>query len=103
LHHSPLPTKRIKRLTGASQYIAAGLESFSNRYDLENKEMDEYKWYCKQPRAPITIDDGDMEDSFNPIQWWMMKRRQLPRLSIMALDLLGTPAMSDEAEGYLVN
>ncbi|KAI9770473.1 MAG: hypothetical protein M1839_003188 [Geoglossum umbratile] len=98
LHHLPLPTKCIKCLTDASQYIAASLKSFSNRYDPENKEMDEYEWYCKQPRAPITTNDGNIEDSFNPIQWWMTKRKQLPPLSIMALDLLGTLVMSNKAE-----
>src|SRR6266511_4824963 len=34
----------------------------------------------------------------NPIQYWLLRRRQYPRLSRMALDLFSIPAMSSEPE-----
>ncbi|KAM4060843.1 transposase [Hirsutella rhossiliensis] len=34
----------------------------------------------------------------NPIQYWLLRRRQYPRLSRMAIDLFSIPAMSSEPE-----
>jgi hypothetical protein len=34
----------------------------------------------------------------NPIQYWLIRRRQYPRLSRMAIDLFSIPAMSSEPE-----
>jgi hypothetical protein len=44
-----------------------------------------------------TTDPGDclVED---PIQYWLLRRRQYPRLSRMAIDLFSVPAMSSEPE-----
>ena len=98
IHHSPTPSKRVKHATGASQFITAGLES-SNPHYITDEKLDEYQWYCEQPRLQTSAtNDSDAFETFNPLQWWMDKRRQLPRLSTMALDLLAAPAMSDKAE-----
>jgi hypothetical protein len=54
-----------------------------------------------------TADPGDCLVD-NPIQYWLLRRRQYPRLSRMAIDLLSIPAMSSEPErifslaGYMV-
>ena len=44
-----------------------------------------------------TSDPGDCLVD-NPIQYWLLRRQQYPRLSQMALDLFSIPAMSSEPE-----
>ena len=44
-----------------------------------------------------TTDPGDCLVD-NPIQYWLLRRRQYPRLSRMAIDLFSVPAMSSEPE-----
>jgi hypothetical protein len=44
-----------------------------------------------------TTDPGDCLVD-NPIQYWLLRRRQYPRLSRMAMDLFSIPAMSSEPE-----
>ncbi|TKA47803.1 hypothetical protein B0A49_12989, partial [Cryomyces minteri] len=54
--------------------------------------IDEYHSWSSQP-----IDETDPHLE-NPIQYWLYRRKQYPRLSQMALDLFSIPAMSAEAE-----
>jgi hypothetical protein len=44
-----------------------------------------------------TSDPGDCLVD-NPIQYWLLRRQQYPRLSRMGLDLFSIPAMSSELE-----
>lgn len=53
---------------------------------------------CDEYAAWIaTTDPGDCLVD-NPIQYWLLRRRQYPRLSRMAIDLFSIPAMSSEPE-----
>jgi len=54
--------------------------------------QDEYRDYTDQPLYDI----GKM----SALVWWGQEpqRKRWPRLSLMALDILSIPAMSDEAE-----
>ncbi|KJZ68404.1 hypothetical protein HIM_12202 [Hirsutella minnesotensis 3608] len=52
---------------------------------------DEYaEWIATTDPGDCLVDD--------PIQYWLLRRRQYPRLSRMALDLFSVPAMSSEPE-----
>jgi hAT family C-terminal dimerisation region len=55
------------------------------------KSQDEYREYCSEP--PLEID-------ITPIAWWSSKtqRKRFPRLSVLAVNTLAIPAMSDEPE-----
>ncbi|KAM4067806.1 transposase-like protein [Hirsutella rhossiliensis] len=52
---------------------------------------DEYaEWVASTDPGDCLVD--------NPIQYWLLRRRQYPRLSRMAIDLFSIPAMSSEPE-----
>jgi hypothetical protein len=52
---------------------------------------DEYaEWVATTDPGDCLVDD--------PIQYWLLRRRQYPRLSRMAIDLFSVPAMSSEPE-----
>ncbi|KAK6854901.1 hypothetical protein PG995_009089 [Apiospora arundinis] len=52
---------------------------------------DEYaEWIATSDPGDCLVDD--------PIQYWLLRRRQYPRLSRMAIDLFSIPAMSSEPE-----
>ncbi|OAQ60846.1 transposase-like protein [Purpureocillium lilacinum] len=52
---------------------------------------DEYaEWVASADPGDCLVDD--------PIQYWLLRRRQYPRLSRMAIDLFSIPAMSSEPE-----
>ena len=52
---------------------------------------DEYaEWVATTDPGDCLVDD--------PIQYWLLRRRQYPRLSQMAIDLFLIPAMSSEPE-----
>ncbi|KAJ6436796.1 putative 115 kDa protein in type-1 retrotransposable element R1DM [Purpureocillium lavendulum] len=52
---------------------------------------DEYaEWVASTDPGDCLVDD--------PIQYWLLRRRQYPRLSRMAIDLFSIPAMSSEPE-----
>jgi hypothetical protein len=52
---------------------------------------DEYaEWAASTDPGDCLVDD--------PIQYWLLRRRQYPRLSRMAIDLFSIPAMSSEPE-----
>jgi hAT family C-terminal dimerisation region len=67
--------------------IAQDLEKYT-----QPASQDEFEDYCT--KEPYSI--GEM----TALEWWCQdqQRRRWPRLSIMALDILSIPAMSDEAE-----
>ena len=55
----------------------------------EDEEKDEYvRWKNERCEKDVT----------NPIAYWWSKRELYPRLSHMALDVFGIPAMSSEPE-----
>jgi hypothetical protein len=59
---------------------------------MRPSSQDEYRDYTEQPPYDI----GKM----SALVWWGQEpqRKRWPRLSLMALDILSIPAMSDEAE-----
>lgn len=67
--------------------IAQNLQGYSRP-----RSLDEFDDYCNQE----PYDLGDM----SAIEWWLQdpQRKRFPRLSIMAIDILSIPAMSDEPE-----
>lgn len=67
--------------------IARDLEGYSRP-----RSLDEFDDYCDQE----PYDLGKM----SAIEWWLQdpQRKRFPRLSVMALDILSIPAMSDEPE-----
>ena len=89
---SPPPAKRIKTNSRISQFMANGCNS-TDQQPLPNELDDDYNWYISQSQVPKHVGED-----FNPIQWWQSMRKQRPRLSRMALDLLSIPAMSAKAE-----
>jgi hypothetical protein len=53
--------------------------------------VDEYnRW-----QSDVSTADGDITD---PVQYWISKQSEYPRLSRMALDVMTVPAMSAECE-----
>ncbi|KAM4058148.1 PIF1-like helicase [Hirsutella rhossiliensis] len=67
--------------------IARGLKDY-----CRPRSQDEFDDYCNQEPHGL----GKM----TAIEWWLQdqQRTRFPRLSIMAIDVLSIPAMSDEAE-----
>jgi len=55
------------------------------------QSLDEYEEYTEYDRS---------HDEIAPIEWWMKarQREKYPRLSLLALEILSIPAMSDEPE-----
>lgn len=61
--------------------------SFTSRYQKKDgSDRDELAEYFKLPREDW--------DSCNPLQWWVGRRAQFPKLFCLARDLLGIPGES---------
>lgn len=81
-YRSAFPTPHRAPIQSDTQ--AEQEREFQEFMKLDDDVMDEYHHYCSQPRDYCT----------NPIQWWIAREEQYPRLSRMALDLFSVPAMS---------
>jgi hypothetical protein len=56
-------------------------------------KKDELQEYLSLPTTQIAFGD-----SFDPRIWWLSQRTKWPNLSQMAIDILGIPSMSTDAE-----
>jgi hypothetical protein len=70
------------------------IENFHERYfeDWEPAEViDEYDVYITEPTV---------KDIKDPLEWWQspVRQKRWPRLSLLAMEILSFPPMSDEAE-----
>jgi hypothetical protein len=90
------PLKRLRVMSALERHRAYRTSSLSGRSSsLEhslNMDYDEYDHWLSSPDVkndPLVTD---------PIQYWWERRKDYPRLSQMALDLLSVPPMSAECE-----
>ncbi|KAF6513037.1 hypothetical protein HZS61_007977 [Fusarium oxysporum f. sp. conglutinans] len=89
------PFKRLKAMSALERHRAHRTSSLAGRCPLDrsvNADHDEYDHWLSSPDAksdPLVTD---------PIQYWWERRKDYPRLSRMALDLLSVPPMSAECE-----
>ncbi|KAF2834600.1 hypothetical protein M501DRAFT_1000049 [Patellaria atrata CBS 101060] len=75
-----------------------------NMTDFE-RVLNQIEWFNKTPLSGDEFEDYinqepyDIED-VSPIKWWLTdtQRARFPRLSILAVEILSIPAMSDEPE-----
>jgi hypothetical protein len=72
----------------------SSFDRYRNRYRQSQPsaaQADEYiRW-----QASVSGSDKDVAD---PVEYWVLKRFEYPRLSRMALDVMTVPAMSSECE-----
>jgi len=89
------PFKRLKAMSALERHRAHRTSSLAGRCPLDrsvNADHDEYDHWLSSPDAksdPLVTD---------PIQYWWERRKDYPRLSRMALDLLSVPPMLAECE-----
>ncbi|OBS15938.1 hypothetical protein FPOA_27990 [Fusarium poae] len=89
------PFKRLKAMSALERHRAHRTSSLAGRCPLDrsvNADHDEYDHWLSSPDVksdPLVTD---------PIQYWWERRKDYPRLSRMALDLLSVPPMSAECE-----
>jgi hypothetical protein len=79
------------KTTDLDDFMASIRKLSTRPAPLPSATRDEYvEWVA-------TTDPGDCLVD-NPIQYWLLRRRQYPRLSRMAIDVFSIPAMSTEPE-----
>jgi hypothetical protein len=90
----PVAKKRKTKLSSFDIYREANRRTHSPRPSPlapNQPTMDEYaRW-----QLDVSATDSDIED---PLQYWISKATDYPRLSRMALDVMTVPAMSAECE-----
>ncbi|KAG6980315.1 hypothetical protein Forpi1262_v017085 [Fusarium oxysporum f. sp. raphani] len=80
-----------RKTTDLDDFMASIRKLSTRPAPLPSATRDEYaEWVA-------TTDPGDCLVD-NPIQYWLLRRRQYPRLSRMAIDVFSIPAMSTEPE-----
>ncbi|KAJ3453198.1 hypothetical protein MRS44_018853 [Fusarium solani] len=80
-----------RKTTDLDDFMASVRKLNTRRAPSAPPTRDEYAEWLS------TSDPGDCSVD-NPIQYWLLRRRQYPRLSRMAIDLFSVPAMSSEPE-----
>jgi hAT family protein len=80
-----------KKTTDLDDFMASIRKLSTQSAPSPSLTRDEYAEWVAIP------DPGDCLVD-NPIQYWLLRRRQYPRLSRMAIDLFSIPAMSSEPE-----
>ncbi|OWT42267.1 restless-like transposase [Pochonia chlamydosporia 170] len=90
-NEGPVVKKRKTKLSSFDKYREAHRGGQSPRPLSMISSVDEYsRW-----QSDVSIADGDVT---NPVQYWISKQSEYPRLSRMALDVMTVPAMSAECE-----
>jgi len=89
----PLAAKKVKRDSNISRFFKDDDDCDEDQDASDDQDVDEYERYIKRPQVRTL-----KGETFNPIAWWQSSRKEFPRLSRMALDLLSIPAMSAKAE-----
>ena len=80
-----------RKTTNLDDFMASIRKLSTRPAPLPSATRDKYaEWVA-------TTDPGDCLVD-NPIQYWLLRRRQYPRLSRMAIDVFSIPAMSTEPE-----
>ncbi|KAI8401739.1 hypothetical protein FOFC_18608 [Fusarium oxysporum] len=80
-----------RKTTDLDDFMASARKLSTQRAPSAPPTRDEYaEWLSTSDPGDCLVD--------NPIQYWLLRRRQYPRLSRMAIDLFSVPAMSSEPE-----
>jgi hypothetical protein len=80
-----------RKTTDLDDFMASVRKLSTQRAPSAPPTRDEYaEWLSTSDPGDCLVD--------NPIQYWLLRRRQYPRLSRMAIDLFSVPAMSSEPE-----
>ncbi|KAG7423080.1 Zinc finger BED domain-containing protein DAYSLEEPER [Fusarium oxysporum f. sp. raphani] len=80
-----------RKTTDLDDFMASVRKLSTQRAPSAPPTRDEYaEWLSTSDPGDYLVD--------NPIQYWLLRRRQYPRLSRMAIDLFSVPAMSSEPE-----
>ncbi|KAK2923067.1 HAT, C-terminal dimerization domain [Fusarium oxysporum f. sp. vasinfectum] len=80
-----------RKATDLDDFMASVRKLSTQRAPSAPPTRDEYaEWLSTSDPGDYLVD--------NPIQYWLLRRRQYPRLSRMAIDLFSVPAMSSEPE-----
>lgn len=82
---------RGKEINRVRRFHVLGEEAQHAAAPSISARRDEYaEWVATTDPGVCLVDD--------PIQYWLLRRRQYPRLSRMAIDLFSVPAMPSEPE-----
>ena len=80
-----------RKTTDLDDFMASVRKLSTHRAPSAPPTRDEYaEWLSTSDPGDCLVD--------NPIQYWLLRRRQYPLLSRMAIDLFSVPAMSSEPE-----
>jgi hypothetical protein len=80
-----------RKTTDLDDFMASIRKPTTQPAPLPSTTHDEYTaWIATADPGDCSVDD--------PIQYWLLRRRQYPHLSRMAIDLFSIPAMSSEPE-----
>ncbi|KAJ3453314.1 hypothetical protein MRS44_017561 [Fusarium solani] len=80
-----------RKTTGLDDFMASIRKLSTQPAPSTSAMLDEYaEWVATTDPGDCLVDD--------PIQYWLLRRRQYPRLSRMAINLFSVPAMSSEPE-----
>lgn len=85
------PLTAARKTTDLDEFMASVRKLSTQRAPLIPSTRDEYAEWLSTPDPGDSLVD-------NPIQYWLLRRRQYPNLSRMAIDLFSIPAMSSEPE-----
>ena len=81
----------VRETTDLDDFMASIRKLSTQPAPSPSAMRDEYgEWIATSDPGDCLVDD--------PIQYWLLRRRQYPRLSRMAIDLFSIPAMSSEPE-----
>jgi len=87
----PLQPTLTRKTTDLDDFMASIRKLSTQPAPSPSAMRDEYtEWVATNDPGDCLVD--------NPIQYWLLRRRQYPRLSRMAIDLFSIPAMSSEPE-----
>ncbi|KAJ3454851.1 hypothetical protein MRS44_013451 [Fusarium solani] len=89
------PFKRLKAMSALERHRAHRTSPLAGRCSLESSLNADHEEYNHWLSSPDTKNDPLVTD---PIQHWWERRKDYPRLSRMALDLLSVPPMSAECK-----
>ena len=80
-----------KKTTDLDDFMTSVRKLSAQPTTSSSPTRDEYvEWVATGDQGDCLVD--------NPIQYWLLRRRQYPRLARMAIDLFSIPAMSSEPE-----
>jgi hypothetical protein len=91
LSEQPTIKQKSQKTTDLDDFMASVRKLSTQPAPVSSHVRDEYaEWVAITDPGDYLVD--------NPIQYWLLRRRQFPRLSRMAIDCFSIPAMSSEPE-----